>query len=122
MKALFQIGQMEIILLYVWINLQRMVFGMIGMQIKEIYLLEYCFSIHIYKITNLAEISTPKNSCVRVPGFFPRIVLRYIFIFELFLDSADGQKNSSKTVSEHCSKFRRVRPTRRGNHRRAASV
>ena len=64
----------------------------------------------------------PQKIPVRVPGFFPRIVLRYIFIFELFWDSADGQKNLSKPVSEHCSKFRRVRPTRRGNHRRAAAT
>ena len=64
----------------------------------------------------------PPKIRVCVPGFFPRIVLRYIFIFELFLDSADGQKNLSKPVSEHCSKFRRVRPTRRGNHRRAAAT
>ena len=64
----------------------------------------------------------PQKIRGRVPGFFPRIVLRYIFIFELFLDSADGQKNLSKPVSEHCSKFRRVRPTRRGNHRRAAAT
>ena len=70
----------------------------------------------------LAKMSTQKNSCVRGPGFFPRIVLRYIFIFEPFWDSADGQKNLSKPVSEHCSKFRRVRPTRRGNHRRAAAT
>ena len=55
-------------------------------------------------------------------SLFVRIVLRYIFIFELYLDSADGQTNLSKPVSEHCSKFRRVRPTRRGNHRRAAAT
>ena len=64
----------------------------------------------------------PQKIRVRGPGFFPRIVLRYIFIFELFWDSADGQKNLSKPVSEHCSKFRRVRPTRRGNHRRGNNV
>ena len=73
------------------------------------------------RVTFFQEISTRKNSSVWA-GFFRRIVLRYIFIFELFLDSADGQKNLSKPVSEHCSKFRRVRPTRRGNHRRAAAT
>ena len=59
------------------------------------------------------------------PAFFVfdfSIVLRYNVIFELFWDSADGQKHLSKPVSEHCSKFRRVRPTRRGNHRRAAAT
>ena len=64
----------------------------------------------------------PQKIRVRGPGFFPRIVLRYIFIFDQFWGSADGQKNLSKPVSEHCSKFRRVRPTRRGNHRRAAAT
>ena len=67
----------------------------------------------------------PQKTGACGPAFFVldfRIVLRYIFIFEFFLESADGQKNLSKPVSEHCSKFRRVRPTRRGNHRRAAAT
>ena len=47
-----------------------------------------------------------------MPGCFRRIVVRCIFNFELFLNSADGLNKLSKPGSEHCSSFRQ--PDRHG--------